>query len=84
LLGCKCFAGGILDVFGYSAGTSSCMDKPREQLDSAHQIGLGSTPHDCLTVVVMVFEGGEVCWGANVLLAEFWTFLPVAPQSMSL
>jgi hypothetical protein len=59
------------------ATTSHARIRWRLPLDSARQIGIGSIPHDCLTVVVMVFGGGEVCLGANILLADlerFWVY----------
>ena len=37
---------GILNAFIIGATTSSPMDKRSPQLDSAHQIGLGSTSHE--------------------------------------
>jgi hypothetical protein len=40
------FAGGILNAFACGVRTSSPMDKRRLPLDSAHQIGPGSTTHE--------------------------------------
>jgi hypothetical protein len=46
-VGAEFFAGGIWNVFGYSARSINPMDKWGLQLDSAPQIYIGSTRHDC-------------------------------------
>ena len=48
------------NVFACSARTSSPMDNPRLPLDSARQIGLGSTPHEFSDCSGDVSRGGEV------------------------
>ena len=60
--------------FAYSSTTSSCMDKRRLQLDSAHQIGLGSTSYDFSDCSGELQEGGKVCWVEFFMLAEFSVF----------
>jgi len=39
------------------------MDKRRPQLDSAHQIGLMSHPHESSDCSVDGLYGGQSCWG---------------------
>jgi len=59
------------NVFNGGATTSGCMDKWRPQLDSARQIGIGSTPHKSSDCGVDVLTGGEVCW-AKIRKSEMW------------
>ena len=70
------------NVFACGATTSSLMDKRRPQLDSACQIGPGSTPHEFLTVVVMVLRGGEVCWMEFFVGGVFSVLLSVTTMSL--
>ena len=56
------------------------MDKRRPQLDSAHQIDLGSTSHEISNCSGDVSTGGQKELAEFLRLAEFETFLLVAPE----
>ena len=56
------------------------MTKWMVPLDSARQIGLGSTFTNFLAVVVMALGKGESCSAELFLLAESGRGLPIAPH----
>ena len=58
------------DVFPRVAGTSSCMDKRRLQLDSVHQTGLESTSHDPFDCNCDVLTPGQVCQGGILKIGK--------------
>ena len=64
----------IGNVSACTATTTGPSDKRRPQLDSARQIGLGSTSHDFSDCSGELQEGGEVCWAEFFMLAEFSAF----------
>ena len=69
--------GGILKIGNVSAcaaTTTGPSDKRRPQLDSAHQISLGSISHDFSDCSSELQEGDEVCWAKFFMLAEFSVF----------
>ena len=59
-MGEEFFAGGILNAFACSARTSGPIDKQSSQLDSACQIGLGSTSHEFSDCSGDVSRGSEM------------------------
>ena len=64
----------IGNVSACAATTSDPGIKWRPPLDSARQIGLGSTSHDFSDCNGELQEGGEVCWAEFFMLADFSAF----------
>ena len=61
-------------VFACGATTSNAEIKRRTPLDSARQIGLGSTSHDFFNSSGDGWEGGELVGAEFFLLADFSAF----------
>ena len=68
----------IGDVFACEVTTSGATTKCMVPLDSARQIGLGSTSHEFSDCSNGLSKGGEVCLGGIFWLRNLGTFSLIA------